>query len=99
MIEWMRARARPWTGRKRGRDRWMKGYNTMIESSKPNGSLCERCGCGGEYIFSRHCGVGVCSGCDAHQGLERCYCGWSKAFPGRGRAELEEAGEQIDADY
>jgi len=48
------------------------------------------------YRFSRYCGVGVCIDCGEHQGLERCYCGWSKTAPGRGREELIEMGETIE---
>lgn len=49
-----------------------------------------------EYKFNRYCGAHVCIECDDHKGLERCYCGWSKTSPGRGRQELEEMGEVID---
>jgi hypothetical protein len=56
---------------------------------------CEVNGCRGEVEFNRHCGAKVCSECDNHQGLARCFCGWS--LSGRdGRVELEEYGETID---
>lgn len=57
-----------------------------------------KCSCGQEFEFSRHCGADVCNGCGNHKGLERCFCGWSKTSPGRGRQELEEMGETIDED-
>lgn len=59
----------------------------------------KRCtNCGGPMVFSRYCGVVVCDRCDNHDGLARCYCGWSES--GRnGRAELEMMGETIDEDY
>ena len=51
--------------------------------------------CGGTAYLSRYCGAYVCSSCDNHVGLARCYCGWS-ADGGDGRAQLVEAGETID---
>jgi len=53
---------------------------------------------GHEYEFDPHCGVNVCVVCDHHEGLARCYCGWS-ASGGDGRQELEDMGERIDEDY
>lgn len=47
--------------------------------------------------FDRHCGAWVCNECEHHQGLARCYCGWSVSG-GDGRAELVEMGETIEAD-
>lgn len=47
------------------------------------------------YEFSRYCGARVCRDCDDHQGLDRCYCGWSRS--GRdGYRELVEMGETIE---
>jgi len=57
----------------------------------------KRCGCGGEYEFSRYCGAWVCWKCDDHRGLDRCYCGWSRGG-GDGRQELIEMGETIEED-
>lgn len=54
--------------------------------------------CKHEYHFNRGCGVRVCDLCGDHKGLERCYCGWSKTSPGKGREELEEMGEVIDSE-
>jgi hypothetical protein len=54
--------------------------------------------CNHEWTWSRGCGVKVCLICDEHQGLERCFCGWSKTWPGHGREELIEMGETIDED-
>lgn len=51
--------------------------------------------CQGESPWSDHCGAYVCWSCDHHDGLTRCYCGWSESG-GDGRAELEEMGETID---
>lgn len=57
----------------------------------------EKCSCGGDYVWSRHCGANVCEHCDDHQRLARCYCGWAKDG-GNGRHQLEEMGETIDAE-
>jgi hypothetical protein len=53
------------------------------------------CRCGGTMYWERGCGAYVCNGCEAHDGLARCFCGWSLTS-GNGRAELEEMGETID---
>ena len=53
------------------------------------------CFCGGEYVFNKHCGALVCNRCDEHQGMARCYCGWSQSGED-GYMELEEEGEVID---
>jgi hypothetical protein len=58
--------------------------------------ICESCGADA-VEWSKFCGAGVCQECDHHQGLERCYCGWSRNG-GDGRRELEEMGEQIEAE-
>jgi hypothetical protein len=52
--------------------------------------------CEHEYLFNHYCGAYVCHNCIDHKGLERCYCGWSKTSPGRGREELIEMGETIE---
>ena len=52
--------------------------------------------CKHDYVFSPYCCTYRCLKCDDHKGLARCYCGWSKTYPGRGREELEEMGEVID---
>lgn len=57
----------------------------------------KRCPCGGEMTKSRECGVPVCEECGKHEGLARCFCGWSESGED-GRAELEEMGEVIDED-
>lgn len=49
------------------------------------------------YEFHRACGAHVCTECDDHKGLARCYCGWS-AEGGNGREQLIEMGETIDPD-
>jgi hypothetical protein len=54
-----------------------------------------KCSCGGTFTFSSYCAAFVCDKCDNHQGMARCFCGWSSS--GRsGRLELEEMGEVID---
>jgi len=50
---------------------------------------------GGLMTFSPYCGVLVCESCSQHDGLARCYCGWSETG-GDGRRELEEMGERIE---
>lgn len=63
-------------------------------------ALPEVCGgCGKESAhFNRYCGAMVCTNCDHHNGLARCYCGWSLSG-GDGRQELIELGENVDDDY
>jgi hypothetical protein len=63
---------------------------------EPDKKKCEKCGRElDRYDWSKYCGALVCPGCDHHQGLARCYCGWSVS--GRnGRTELIELGETID---
>jgi hypothetical protein len=53
--------------------------------------------CRHTFVFSRYCGARVCEACGDHQGLDRCYCGWSRGG-GDGRAELVDLGETIDED-
>lgn len=63
----------------------------MTERTKP----CDREDCAGTAHLRRGCGAYVCDRCEAHIGLARCYCGWSRS--GRdGRQELIEAGETIE---
>jgi hypothetical protein len=52
--------------------------------------------CNGFGGMSTYCGVWVCDECNHHDGLARCYCGWSVTSPGRGYQELEEMGERIE---
>jgi hypothetical protein len=51
-----------------------------------------------DYAFSRGCGATVCLECQDHQGLARCFCGWSQSGAD-GYRELIEMGEQIESDY
>lgn len=51
--------------------------------------------CGKEVTYSKYCAADVCDNCSNHNGLARCYCGWS-ITGGNGRKELEEMGETID---
>ena len=74
----------------------VEGVSKMEKAFKDEGSPCGSNGCKGHYEFSRSCGALVCDTCDDHKGLSRCYCGWSKSSPGKGRQELEEMGETID---
>lgn len=55
----------------------------------------ELCACGGVFHFDEYCAAYVCQACGNHQGLDRCYCGWS-VCGGDGRRELIEMGETID---
>ncbi|KKM81805.1 hypothetical protein LCGC14_1326210 [marine sediment metagenome] len=50
-----------------------------------------------DYEVSKACGVMVCNKCGDHQGLARCFCGWSSSG-GDGYQELIEMGEQIEED-
>lgn len=56
---------------------------------------CKEQDCGGKVELHRYCGARVCDRCGVHEGLARCFCGWS--LSGRdGRTELEEFGETIE---
>jgi hypothetical protein len=55
----------------------------------------KKCRCGGMMRWDRGCGALVCERCDDHDGLARCFCGWS-ASGGDGRQELIEMGETIE---
>lgn len=57
---------------------------------------CEVCHAGA--YMDRKCGVFVCSSCEQHEGLARCFCGWS-ASGGDGYRELAEMGENLEEDY
>lgn len=49
------------------------------------------------WYRSPTCGVRICTNCNEHEGLARCFCGWS-ASGGDGYRELIEMGENIE-DY
>jgi len=61
-------------------------FGSIIEKTCPK--------CQGSMEMSDYCGVWVCDDCDDHEGLVRCYCGWSLSG-NNGRSELEEMGEVI----
>jgi hypothetical protein len=54
--------------------------------------------CNAPARLSRYCGAVVCEECDHHNGLARCYCGWSTSGTS-GVVELEEMGEIIDGEW
>jgi len=54
--------------------------------------------CSHEFQFRDYCGAQVCDGCEHHDGLVRCYCGWA-ASGGDGYGEVRDMGEQIEPDY
>lgn len=54
-----------------------------------------RCECGGDAYGDRSCGVAICTRCGAHEGLERCFCGWSATRGSDGARELVEMGETL----
>ena len=29
------------------------------------------------FVWSKYCGAYVCSECEEHKGLAKCYCGWN----------------------
>jgi len=64
----------------------------------PKNNTEEKCSCGGEYEWSRHCGAKVCLDCGDHKGLARCFCGWASSG-GDGYQELLDMGETIEPDY
>lgn len=51
--------------------------------------------CGDEMMMSPYCGAYVCENCGNHDGMARCFCGWSLSG-GDGYAELEGMGEIIE---
>ena len=55
---------------------------------------CEQCG--GRLCLANECGAWVCDDCEHHQGLARCYCGWSASGGHTGRQELQAMGETIE---
>jgi hypothetical protein len=58
---------------------------------------CEKCGCEiDKFCWSEYCACYVCPDCNFHQGIVRCYCGWTASGQGDGRKELIELGETID---
>lgn len=74
----------------------------VLEERKEGASITtevrECSSCKASAFFSRSCGVFVCTSCGEHEGLARCFCGWS--LSGRsGYQELIEMGENIEDDY
>jgi hypothetical protein len=57
--------------------------------------IMEKCECGNDFFYSKHCAAWVCEECSSHKDLARCYCGWSESGQ-NGRRELEEMGETIE---
>ena len=55
---------------------------------------CERCNAELAAQMDTYCGAYVCQNCYHHQGLARCYCGWSTSGDD-GAAELVEMGETL----
>lgn len=64
----------------------------------PRIKTCQRCKTEGAMRLSSYCGVYVCDECSYHDGLARCYCGWSLGGHD-GAQELREMGENIEEDY
>ena len=56
---------------------------------------CSGCGAKDTGQASRECGVSICWECGHHEGLARCFCGWS-ASGGDGCQELIDMGERIE---
>lgn len=84
-------------GNVEGRPVYFAGVRTYKHRwIEPAVAECEQCK--GEATFHNHCGCYVCHECDCHQGLARCYCGWSLSG-NNGISELEEMGEVIEEDY
>jgi hypothetical protein len=54
--------------------------------------------CGSDAELDPQCGAYVCTVCENHEGLARCFCGWSLSGDD-GRQELIDMGEQIDEDF
>ena len=64
-------------------------FGSIVEKTCPK--------CQDSMRMSNHCGAWVCENCDNHEGMARCFCGWSLSGDD-GRRELEEMGEVIDPD-
>lgn len=56
--------------------------------------LCLKCKTG-VMLFNKACGVEVCSSCNQHKGLAKCYCGWNV----RDDVDRVEVGMNEDAKY
>lgn len=52
--------------------------------------------CRGEMEMSPSCGVFVCVDCDRHEGLARCFCGWSGGTLDLGDGEIDMLEEDFD---
>lgn len=61
-----------------------------------NTKNCPECGSTASMKMT-DCGVYVCHVCDFHEGIVRCFCGWSLSG-GNGREELAEMGETLEPD-
>lgn len=57
--------------------------------------IIKQCTCGGEAPFDRGCAAYVCLECGHHDGMCRCWCGWSTSGAD-GYRELIECGETIE---
>lgn len=66
------------------------GWEDRVELPK----VCEECGSEAAF-FNPYCGADICTKCGNHNGLARCFCGWS-ASGGDGYRELREMGEVIE---
>ena len=54
------------------------------------------------FEWSKYCGAKVCTECDDHEGLARCFCGWNLAQGERLEDDIGEArfdGETWEVDY
>lgn len=67
-------------------------YDTIEETLQSQRPVCRHT----VRYMSRSCGANICMACDDHEGLVRCYCGWTRDGRGNGRQELIEMGEVID---
>lgn len=72
-------------------DKRLPGHSIITETRQCSS-------CNGIAYFGTGCGVFVCTCCDEHEGLARCFCGWS-AGGGNGYQELLEMGERIEEDW
>lgn len=51
----------------------------------------EHVSCNHNYRWSRYCGAEVCTECQDHKGLGRCFCGWNLAPGERLEDDIGEA--------
>lgn len=73
-----------------------KVRKTPFRQVEPAIAECERCK--QKAPRNNYCGAFVCTTCNHHQGLARCFCGWS-LYGNNGYQELLDMGENVEEMY